>query len=68
LCVCYRNVIEDPVENLNTCKKRKSPKSRKRILSVCSSIEQLTLAVEEVCFLISESLPDYIYGTVWESG
>lgn len=41
------NVIEDPVENLNTCKKRISPKSRNRIPSVSSSIEQLTLAVEE---------------------
>jgi hypothetical protein len=49
LCVCYRSVIEDSVENLNTCKKRISPKSRNRIPSICSSIEQLTLAVEEVC-------------------
>jgi hypothetical protein len=45
--VCYRNVIEDPIEG--TLKKKRSPKSRNRIPSVCSSIEQLTLAVEEVC-------------------
>jgi hypothetical protein len=50
--------MEDPVEN--ALKKKISPKSRNRIPSICSSIEQLTLAVEEVCLLMSKSLVDHI--------
>jgi hypothetical protein len=48
LSVCYRSLPEDPVENSHTIKKIGAPVSRKKYSSLCSSIEQLGLAVEEV--------------------
>jgi hypothetical protein len=39
---------EDPEENSHTIKKIRAPVSRKKNPSVCSSVEQISLAVEEV--------------------
>jgi hypothetical protein len=46
--VYCRNILDGPAEDSNTVKMKKASISRNRIPSLGSSIEELTLAVEEV--------------------
>lgn len=48
LSLYYSSLLEDPVEVSHTIKKGGSSIPRKKLSSVCSSVEQLTASVEEV--------------------